>query len=130
MVREVMAGAAGYIIFVVASTLLFVLSGFDPHASPSLTFEVVSVIAGIIFALAAGCITAALSPASPARPVIFVALLIEIVAILSLLMTSGGEWSKLAAMFLMAPAVIVGGRLWRQRHAKRATAGVNSGELE
>jgi peptidoglycan/LPS O-acetylase OafA/YrhL len=121
--REVLAGIAGYAIFVVCSVLLFMLGGYDPHREVSLQFQVTSICAGIVFALFAGYVTAALSPASPTRPVIVVSFLIGIVAILSLLTSGSAEsWSQLAALLLMAPAVIVGGMLRRRQQAHRSHA--------
>ncbi len=120
--REVLAGAAGYLVFVVSSVALFNVMHFDPYAEVSTTFKVMSVAAGIVFALFSGYLTAALSPTSPGRPVIFVALLIAVIAILSLLTAgSGGEWSQLAALLLMSPSVLVGGQL-RRRHMNKARA--------
>jgi hypothetical protein len=121
MLREVMAGATGFVIFVASSALLFAVSGYDPYREVSMTFQLISIAAGVVFALFAGYVTAALSPASPVRPVVLVALLIAVLAIGSLLATGSGEaWSQLAALLLMAPAVLLGGRR-RIRQMRDAT---------
>jgi hypothetical protein len=114
--REVMAGVVGIVIFVACSALLFKLGGYDPHSAVSLQFQVTSIAAGIVFALFAGYATASLSPASPGRPAAIVALFIVVMSILSLLTSGSAEaWSQLAALFLMAPAVLLGARMRARR---------------
>ena len=114
--REVVAGIAGFLTFNVASALLFTLSGYDPYSAVSTSFRVVSIVAGVLFALGAGYLTALLSPASPVRPAVMVALLIGVIAVMSMLVSGSGEaWSQLAALLLMAPAVVAGARIRAKR---------------
>ena len=125
VLREVLAGAVGYVIFIGSAVLLFQLSGYDPFALPTRSFQLFSILYGIGFAFIAGYLTAMLSPASPIRPAIFVSLLIAIGALLSLLMQSHGErWSQLAALLLMAPMVLVGARA---RHRRLVKQGASNG---
>lgn len=124
VVREVVAGMVGFAIFVASSTLLFVLSGYDPHRAVSHTFQVVSVVCGILFALFSGYVTASISPASPLRPAFMVALLVAVGAILSMLASGSAEmWSQLASLFLMAPSVVIGARVRRERARVDVTPG-------
>ena len=92
-----------------ASAVLFYAAGYDPYAGASRTFQITSIAYGVVFALISGYVTALLSPLSRVRPALMVALLISVVAILSLLATDGIEaWSQLSALILMAPAVVFG----------------------
>ncbi|MEO5509067.1 MAG: hypothetical protein ABIS27_00450 [Longimicrobiales bacterium] len=114
--REVMAGIVGIVIFVTCSALLFKLGGYDPHRAVSLQFQVTSIAAGVVFALFSGYVTASLSPSSPMRPAAIVALFIAVMAILSMLTSGSAEaWSQLAALFMMAPAVLMGARMRARR---------------
>lgn len=123
MMREVLAGIAGFLLFNTASILLFVVTGYDPHTAVTTSFRIVSIAAGCLFALVAGYVTALISPASPVRPAIMVALLIAVIAVMSMLVSRSAEaWSQLAAILLMSPAVIAGARLSRRRIQDSVTA--------
>jgi hypothetical protein len=120
MYREVLAGLAGFIFFNVASVLLFVLSGYDPHAAVSRRFQVGSIVAGVAFGFIAGIIVAWISPLSSLRPALIVALTVIVFAIMSLLTSGSGEgWSQIAAILLMAPAIVAGAQ-WRSRRKPSA----------
>lgn len=125
-VREIVGGIVGFALFVVLSTLLFYLTGYNPHAAVSRSFEVISIIAGIMFAFAAGYCAAWISPAAPIRPALMIALLIAVSSIISMLTSFSAEaWSQLAALFLMAPAVVAGAHTRRNsaRHRIHITDG-------
>ena len=110
--REVIAGVVGFLIFMCASAVLFYAAGYDPYEPVARSFQVMSVAYGVVFALISGYVAAVISPASNGRPVLMVALLIAVLAIVSLLTGEGVEaWSQISALILMAPAVVVGGRL-------------------
>lgn len=109
VLREVTAGLAGFILFMAASAILFHIAGYDPYSEVSRSFQITSIAYGVVFALISGYVTALLSPLSRVRPALMVALLIAVVAILSMLATDAVEaWSQLAALILMAPAVVFG----------------------
>jgi hypothetical protein len=122
--REVPAGIVGFVVFTGACVMLFYFSGYDPHAGVSRSFQVISIVCGVIFALASGYITAMISPASPMRPAIIVALLISVSAILSMLTSGSAEmWSQLATVLLMAPSVVIGARLRRDHSVRNSVTG-------
>ena len=121
VLREVTAGLAGFLLFMAASVVLFHISGYDPYAEVSRNFQVTSIAYGVVFALISGYVTALLSPLSRVRPALMVALLIAVVAILSMLASDAVEaWSQMAALILMAPAVVFGSIL-RHRQSDART---------
>lgn len=114
--RAVVAGVAGYGLFLVCSVLLFWLSGYDPHSAVSRPFQIFSIVSGIVFAFVSGYITAGISPEAPMLPAMMVALLIAVTSILSMMVSGSAEmWSQLSTLLLMAPTVVVGARVRRDR---------------
>jgi hypothetical protein len=117
-VRSVAAVVFGYLIFAVSAVLLFQISGQAPHAPASPAFMVGSTLYGVVFAALSGYVAGRLARHHPVRHASAVAGLIALGAAASLLgqARSGGVWSQLAALLLMAPAAWVGG-YWRSRQA-------------
>ena len=110
LLRSVGAVFAGYALIGISVELLFHLSGHDPHAPASVQFMVLTTIYGCFFAALAGFITASIA----GRPALLhgavLACLVELVAMLSLLVTLGDAsiWSEVSALLFMAPAVMIG----------------------
>jgi hypothetical protein len=109
--RSVFAIVAGYLVFGLSAVLLFQVAGVDPHAEARLVFKIFSVAYGVIFALGAGLLAARLAPARPLLHATVVAGLVALAAGASLVGASGAKWSQVSALVLMAPAVLLGGRL-------------------
>jgi hypothetical protein len=105
----------GYLTFAVGAVLIFALSGRDAHAAVSPWFLAVSVVAGVILALGAGYIAGRVARRADNLAGIAVASIIALGAVVSLAFSPGGGaiWSQLAALVLMAPAAVVGGRWGR-----------------
>jgi hypothetical protein len=117
MLRSVIAVVAGYLVFAFSAALLFGLSGVDPHAVPSLTFGIGSVVFGMVFAALGGWVAARLAPSNPAAHVRGVALVLATIALVSMVAGwgDGSPWSQLAALLLMAPSTLLGLRLPRSQ---------------
>jgi peptidoglycan/LPS O-acetylase OafA/YrhL len=121
-VRSVFAVIAGYLIFAVCSFALFRFSGHDPHADASLQFKLVTILCGMVFALAGGYVTGRLAPGKPAAHGIALAILMALFAGISMftMPAKGNAWTQISAIFLMAPAAI-GGSLVATRFRESTT---------
>ncbi len=101
---------AGYLTFFVPILLMFYLSGQKAHEPASLRFMVLSTIAGIAFALAAGFVAARVSQRPMAAWI--VAALLGAGAISSMLSTpANGRWSQWAVLLFMVPSAVIGSRI-------------------
>jgi peptidoglycan/LPS O-acetylase OafA/YrhL len=115
--RTVLGVIVGYLIFGVSSFLVFRLTGHDPHShfeTPSMTFIVGSIAAGIVAALVGGYVAAAISRKASAATIlgIVIAVLAIVGGIASAVLMGGRAlWSNIAAVVLMAPAAKLGGTL-------------------
>lgn len=98
----------GYLLFELLWFVLFVVTNTDPHAPASISFELGVVIFGLLSALSAGYLASFIG----GRPH-FVAAWIAgaLVALTAIIVTlrQGVAWPQMAALFFMAPSVVVGG---------------------
>jgi hypothetical protein len=108
MLRAIAGIIVGYLIFAVSAFLLFRLTHVDPHAPASLSFEVLAIAFGVIFAMLGGYIGVAISRKLWVSPTI--AIIIAAGAISSMVAT-GVNWSPIAALICMVPAALAGGWL-------------------
>ena len=116
LLRSVLAVVVGYIIFAVRGYAVFRLSGQAAHAAASMSFLLISVALGIVFAFAGGYVAGMIAGRRPLVHALTVAILIAIGAAVSLVATlsHGSVWSQVAALILIAPSAALGGR-WRER---------------
>lgn len=117
MARAFAGVIAGYAIFALSAALLFRLSGRDPHAVPDLRFALLSIAFGIAFAALGGWIAALIGGEKGPAASLTLGAAIAIGAVISLVARpgAGAIWSQLAALFLMAPAAVLAGRMRRRR---------------
>jgi hypothetical protein len=117
--RVALAVVTGYLIFAISATLLFQLTGQDPHATPGPVFGVASVVWGILFATLGGYMAARIAQRGSLIPCILVGCLIATGALVSLYFENrqGAIWSQLSALLLMAPAACAGGLINRRRQS-------------
>ena len=111
LARRALGVVVGYVIFAATAVLLFRLTGHDPHAVQPASFIIGSVAYGMLFAALGGYVSAVVGGGSPRVQAGLVALLIALGATVSLLAgpKAGSMWSRLTALFLMAPSAILGG---------------------
>jgi hypothetical protein len=123
MGRSVLAIVSGYLVFGASAAVLFGLSAQDPHMTPSTRFAVFSTAYGVLFAALAGIVAALLSPTRPTLHAGILAAIIAAIASISLAVqyATGSVWSELATLFLMSPAVLIGGRVAVARSWTRAS---------
>jgi hypothetical protein len=112
ILKPVLSVVVGYAIFVISAIVLFQLSGVDPHAEPSTLFMISSIGYGALFAFIAGLTTQAILKSGTLTINYILAGIIAGFAAFSLLKTSGNHYSQWAAIFLFAPASILGGLIF------------------
>ena len=109
----------GYLMFLVASTLLVQFSGRDPRSGFEPGFAVLSVALGMCFAFVAGFWASKCAKRRTLTAAMWLAGVIAGFAIITLPagLRSGTHWTQLAAPFLMAPCAVLGGWFYRSRQA-------------
>lgn len=114
MIRIISGVILGYLIFGIAMYALFHVTHRNPHAPASMGFEISAIVYGILFALLAGYVARFIGGSPRMMAVNLVALIVAVCAIVALVM-DGIEWSAVAALAFMVPAVLIGGRLRMRR---------------
>jgi hypothetical protein len=97
----------GYLVFGLSAFALFRITGHRPHAPASISFQIGSIIYGMLFALLAGYIASFIGGRPNAVAAWIVGALIALGAIISMVLTVV-SWSQIAALCFMAPAAVVG----------------------
>lgn len=115
MIRKILSVLAGYSIFVITSLALFKLSGQKPHADPTNLFVVLTAVYGAMFSFLAGLVTQLLSKAKKLNTTYILAFIIAGFATFSLFKSEGNHWTQLLAIFLFAPASVLGGLVSNKR---------------
>lgn len=117
LLRSILGVITGYAIFVISTLLLFKLSGIDPHANATLTFMVLTIGYGLVFSFLGGFMAQLISGTRTLTVNYVLAFIMAGFAAFSFFKTSGNHYSQLAAIFLFAPASLLGG--WFRK--KKAT---------
>jgi len=115
MIKKVTAVIAGYVIFVISALALFKFSGNAPHASPTIGFALLTAVYGAVFSFIAGLVTQHIAKTSDLKINYALAFIIAGFATFSLLKTAGNHWTQLLAIFIFAPASILGGLYYQKR---------------
>ncbi len=106
---RVFSGAVlGYLIFGGTAFLLFRITHHQPHAPASTTFEIASIVYGMLFAMLSSYIASFIGGRKDMLAAKIVAIIIAAGAIVSILGT-GISWSAVAALVFMAPMALLGG---------------------
>lgn len=122
ILRNILAVILGYAVFVISGVLLFKLSGVDAHADASAQFIIITVIYGIIFSFLGGALVQIISPSGKLTINYVLAVILAGFAAFSFFKSTGNHYSQLAAIFLFAPASILGGLVYLKRKRKRTVA--------
>jgi fructose-specific phosphotransferase system IIC component len=116
---RVFSGAVlGYLLFAILSFLLFRVTRTDPHASAGISFEIGSILFGLLFALLAGYVASLVGGRPDFVAAWTVGALIAVSAIASMVMT-GVAWSEDGG------AVVYGAR---SRHRRRSVCEATAAE--
>jgi hypothetical protein len=117
--RTIVGVILGYAIFVVSAVLLFRLSAVDPRADPGIGFMMLTIAYGIAFGFLGGLVAQAISGTRQLTVNYVLAGIMAGFAAFSLFKTSGNHYSQIAAIFLFAPASVLGGLLYIRRFARK-----------
>jgi hypothetical protein len=110
--RVVSGVILGYLIFAGSAFLLFRITGHDPHVPASISFEIGAIAFGVLFAALAGFIASFIGGRRDMLAAKCVAVILALVAIVSMIATVV-SWSQVWAVLVMAPAVLLGGWMYR-----------------
>ena len=107
----------GYALFAFAAVLIFQMLGRDPHAVADPAVMVGMIGAGVIAALAAGYLGAAVAKGRERTAGLVIALIIGGAAVVSLVTQPGVDprWSQVGALVLMSPAAFLGSLIRARR---------------
>ena len=118
MLRKILSIIAGYAIFVATSLALFKISGQDPHSDPTPVFVIVTAIYGIASTFIAGFVVQLIAQTKDLKINYLLSFIIAGLATFSLFKSAGNHWTQLLAIFILAPASILGGLVYIKRHNK------------
>ncbi|HEX3869131.1 MAG TPA: hypothetical protein VHV77_01715 [Pirellulales bacterium] len=110
--RVVSGVILGYLIFAGSAFLLFHITQHDPHAPASISFEIGAIVFGVLFAALGGFIASFIGGRRDMLAAKCVAVILALGAIISMIATVV-SWSQIWAVLAMAPAVLLGGWLYR-----------------
>lgn len=116
--RLILAVIIGYLIFAVSAVLLFQLSGIDPHNDPSAGVVTLTIAYGLLFSFLGGFVAQPVSGSGKITVNYFLAGLMAGFAAFSLFKSEGNHFTQLAAIFLFAPASVLGGMVYLKRGKK------------
>ena len=116
---RVFSGAVlGFLLFVGLRLLLFQITQINPHAPASISFQLGTIVFGILFGALAGYIASFIGGRPNYIAAWIVGALIAIGSIIWMAMTAVA-WMQVTALLLMAPAAVVGGRAYAIRRRSR-----------
>jgi fructose-specific phosphotransferase system IIC component len=108
----------GYLVFAASAFALFRITGHDPHSPASIRFEIGAIAFGVLFAVLAGFIASFIGGRRDMFAAKCVAVIVAVGAIISMIATVV-SWSQIWAVIAMAPAVLLGGWMYRIRAGGR-----------
>ena len=111
MTRKILSVIVGYVVFAASSVLLFKLTAQPPHQDAPLTFKMLTIIYGTFFSVLAGFILQLIARQTKLTLNFILALVIFLLAAISMLTSAGSHWTQLFAMLIFAPVSILGGYL-------------------
>ena len=119
MIRKIAGVILGYIIFMV-SAALFKLSGQAPHAAPTIFFGILTAVYGAVFSFIAGLVAQLIAKTADLKINYVLAFIMAGFAAFSLIKTNGNHWTQLLAIFVFAPASILGAQFYLKHKQKEA----------
>jgi len=112
--RSVLAVIAGYAIFAVSAGLWFQLTGQPPHKDATISFQLATLLYGALFSLLGGFITQLIAKTSSIKVNIALMVVVFVLALASMLLSSGSHWTQWMTMAMFAPLALAGGYINRK----------------
>jgi ABC-type sugar transport system permease subunit len=115
MIRKILSIIIGYIIFVATALAFFKLTGRDAHADPSYKFMMATAVYGAVSSFIAGLVAQWIANTKNLGINYILALIIAGFATFSYFKSDGNHYTQILAIFVFAPASILGGFLLIKR---------------
>lgn len=109
MIKKVIAVIAGYLLFAFSAGVWFPLTGHEPHAAAPWAFMLLTLVYGIFFSLLAGWLARLIARQTNLLVNYLLAMLMFLLATLSLLFSGGSHWTQLMTLLVFSPCAILGG---------------------
>jgi len=116
MIRNIISIIIGYAVFAVSSVLLFQVTGQAPHQDAPLKFKIITIFYGLLFSVAAGYVVQVIASQTKLTLNYILTALMFLLAVMSMIFSKeSSHWTQLFAMFIFAPASMIGGYLKLRR---------------
>ncbi len=116
MIRKILGIIVGYAIFVISSLALFRVSGQAPHADAATNFMILTAVYGATFSVISGFVAQFIAKTKDLKLNFILAIIIAGFATFSFFKATGSHWTQLLAIFIFAPASILGGLFYHRNH--------------
>ncbi|MCF8325261.1 MAG: hypothetical protein K9I84_09910 [Leadbetterella sp.] len=116
MARKILGIIVGYAVFVISSLALFRISGQAPHATAAINFMILTVIYGTLFSIISGFVAQFIAKTKDLKLNFILSSIIAGFAIFSFFKATGSHWTQILAIFIFAPASILGGLLYHRKN--------------
>jgi hypothetical protein len=128
MIRSVVAVVAGFVAFVVLTTLVWLAFGLGPGDVPSESLLLLSLAFEAVFSVLGGYLTATIAGARGARLAAVLAAVMGLYGLVGLFVGCDAYpmWVHLSTMLVLAPCCYLGGRLRQWMIRPRLEAGVTT----
>lgn len=115
MIRKILSVIIGYAIFVSTALAFFYFTKHDAHADPTYKFMMATAVYGTIWSFVAGLITQLIAKTKKLKINYILALLMAGFAAFSYFKAEGNHYTQILAIFVFAPASILGGLILIKR---------------
>jgi hypothetical protein len=120
MIRKIFSVIAGYAIFAITALALLKLSGQNPHASATTSFQLLTAIYGVFFSILSGFVLRVIAQTRNLGLNFILALIIAGFAALSMLTSAGSHWTQWFAICFFAPASVLGGFFYQRKRITKS----------
>jgi len=112
--RNISAVICGYLIFAVSALMLFKFGGIDPHAESGVGVKASVVVFGIVFSFVGGYAAKLIAAVRSLSVNLILSLIMAGFAAFSAFKSEGEHYTQIAAIFVFAPASLLGGYIRRR----------------
>jgi len=106
--RGFIAIVIGYLVFGISNYVFLMMQGIHPADAPAFRLIVITILFGCLTAIVSGILTAVIAGKNYIRYGYILALLIAVIAAISMIMQTGNHWTQWLAILLLAPLALTG----------------------